>query len=208
MSISINPSEAITESIFRNFYGTNTFLEKASIPETYGFKSKKGTSKRGYPDFFLDSYNEYCIVVEIKAYIEDHSIAQKEVKHYMNNNNITKDIIGMAVSGQNLNDLRVSIYFKLSKGKVNYIDTKKLLSLNDIKKEYEKRNPPNTISNDELIKELKKLNKEWHSMSLQPAYRSLLFSAIMIALKTVIFVAHINLLPLHLKVILLMQILL
>lgn len=183
MSISINPSEAITESIFRNFYGTNTFLEKASIPETYGFKSKKGTSKRGYPDFFLDSYNEYCIVVEIKAYIEDHSIAQKEVKHYMNNNNITKDIIGMAISGQNLNDLRVSIYFKLSKGKVNYIDTKKLLSLNDIKKEYEKRNPPNTISNDELIKELKKLNKEWHSMSLQPAYRSLLFSAIMIALK-------------------------
>lgn len=45
MSISINPSEAITESIFRNFYGTNTFLEKASIPETYGFKSKKGLAK-------------------------------------------------------------------------------------------------------------------------------------------------------------------
>ena len=49
-----NNSETITENIFRNFYGTNTFIEKSAIPKSYGFTSKKGTDYNGYPDFFID----------------------------------------------------------------------------------------------------------------------------------------------------------
>ncbi len=44
-------SETITESIFREFYGLESFIEKSAIPSHYGFKSKKGTGYKGYPDF-------------------------------------------------------------------------------------------------------------------------------------------------------------
>lgn len=37
-------SETVTENIFRDFYGANTFIEKSAIPSGYGFTSKKGTS--------------------------------------------------------------------------------------------------------------------------------------------------------------------
>ena len=44
-------SETVTENLFRDFYGANTFIEKSAIPSGYGFTSKKGTSYSGYPDF-------------------------------------------------------------------------------------------------------------------------------------------------------------
>ena len=46
-------SETVTENLFRDFYGANTFIEKSAIPSGYGFTSKKGTSYSGYPDFFV-----------------------------------------------------------------------------------------------------------------------------------------------------------
>lgn len=33
-------SETVTENLFRDFYGANTFIEKSSIPDKYGFVSK------------------------------------------------------------------------------------------------------------------------------------------------------------------------
>ena len=85
-----NNSETITENIFRNFYGVNEFIEKSAIPNEYGFVSKKGTGYNGYPDFFKD-LQDFCIVVEAKA--NDHIASCAEVKHYMQLNNINKDII-------------------------------------------------------------------------------------------------------------------
>ncbi|WP_294391416.1 hypothetical protein [uncultured Clostridium sp.] len=38
-------SETITENIFRNFYGSKVFIEKSTIPEKYGFISKKRTDQ-------------------------------------------------------------------------------------------------------------------------------------------------------------------
>lgn len=34
-------SESITENIFRNYYGPNTFIEKSAIPKSYGFTQKR-----------------------------------------------------------------------------------------------------------------------------------------------------------------------
>jgi hypothetical protein len=34
-------SETITENLFRDFYGSNTFIEKSAIPSELGFQSKK-----------------------------------------------------------------------------------------------------------------------------------------------------------------------
>lgn len=51
-----NISETITENNFREYYGSKTFIEKSAIPNKYGFKSKKGTDYKGYPDFFKEGF--------------------------------------------------------------------------------------------------------------------------------------------------------
>lgn len=105
-------SETKTENIFREFYGTSEFIEKSAIPNYYGFKSKKLTENIGYPDFFKD-LDEFSIVVEAKAI--HHSRAEEDTKFYMMENCITgKDIIGIAVSGQHINQIKVTYFYKLA----------------------------------------------------------------------------------------------
>lgn len=132
-------SETVTENLFRDFYGANTFIEKSAIPSGYGFTSKKGTSYSGYPDFFCDS-GDYCIVVEAKA--TDHAAAQDEVQYYMINNKIHKDIIGISVSGQSRENILVTYYLKLM-GMTeikSFPQENTLLSIPAIKNSMSKRN--------------------------------------------------------------------
>lgn len=68
-------SETITENLFREHYGANTFIEKSAIPSGYDFASKKCTSYSGYPGFLLDT-DDYCIVVEAK--VTDETAAREE----------------------------------------------------------------------------------------------------------------------------------
>lgn len=174
-------SETITENIFRNFYGSNTFIEKSAIPKSYGFISKKGTSYEGFPDFFIDM-NDFVIVVEAKAL--KHSDAEEEVKFYMQNNTITKGIVGIAISGQDVSQIKVS-YFFLRNNNIEMFQVKdKLLSLKNIQSTYFKKINGETISDDELNKLLKSLNERFHEDSkVRDTDRSLFFSGILIALR-------------------------
>lgn len=180
-----NVSETITENIFREFYGANTFIEKSAIPNYYGFKSKKGTSYKGYPDFFLDDVNnDYVIIVEAKAI--EHSEAEAEVKFYIDNNSIkNKDIVGIAISGQDISQVKITYYIKLlSEGKIIKLNVADVLfPLSTIKKKYNKYKNGETISDDELIKTIKELNEKFHQGNkIRDTQRSLFFSGIMIAL--------------------------
>ena len=49
-------SESTTENIFRNFYGSQSFIEKAAIPKSYGFVSKAGTN--------LMKYSIICLITK------------------------------------------------------------------------------------------------------------------------------------------------
>lgn len=101
-------SETITENLFRDFYGSNTFIEKTAIPRELGFHSKKKSSQnKGYPDFLREE-EDYFIVVEAKAI--EHNDAINEVQHYLLKNNVNKDIIGIAVSGQKSDELKVDYF--------------------------------------------------------------------------------------------------
>lgn len=174
-----NISETITENIFRNEYGAKTFIEKSAIPARFGFKSKKETGKKGYPDFFRNE-KEYCIVVEAKA--EKHKDAQDEVRFYMLNNKIDKDVIGIAVSGQR--KLKVTYYFTFDKINIEKLAIKDvLLPLYNIYKIYRKKKYPESISSESLKKLLSDLNKKLHNGNkVKDTDRSLFFSGIMIAL--------------------------
>lgn len=178
-----NISETITENLFRDFYGNNVFIEKSAIPKEYGFISKSGTEYLGYPDFFKDCI-DYVVVVEAKAI--DHNKAKKEVQFYILNNTIEKDIIGIAVSGQTIESLKVTYYLKKyvdNETKILQVDNT-LLSLLNIEKIYKKSKSIETITQDDLTKTLHSLNKQFHDENIvRDTERSLFFSGLMIALK-------------------------
>lgn len=117
-------SETLTENIFRAVYGPTTFLEKSAIPDNMGFESKSKkkltdlsiSNAKGYPDFFLDSFEDFALVVEAKATNQKEAI--QDVKHYMQHNNINKDLIGIALSGQNKTSLKVSYFLKQKGGQI------------------------------------------------------------------------------------------
>lgn len=176
-------SETTTENIFRDFYGSKTFIEKSAIPKSYGFVSKKGTSMEGYPDFFKDM-TDFVIVVEAKAL--KHSDAEKEVQYYMLNNNIRTGIVGMAISGQELSQIKVTYYFK--KPDNNAIEMfqvrDKFLSVDNIALTYQKKIAGETISDEELTRIIKRLNEIFHDGNkVRDTDRSLFFSGILIALR-------------------------
>lgn len=176
-------SETVTENLFRGFYGPNTFIEKSAIPSGYGFTSKKGTSYSGYPDFFCD-LPDFCIVVEAKA--TDHAAAQDEVQYYMINNRIHKDIVGISVSGQSKESLRVTYYMKLAGGTdiATFPQENVLMSIQSIKKQYTKSKYGESVTTEALITVLRDLNKRFNDNNkVRDTDRSLFFSGLMIALR-------------------------
>ena len=175
-------SETVTENIFRDFYGPSTFIEKSAIPSSCGFVSKKGTKYKGYPDFLKDR-DEYSIIVEAKA--DDIKKAEEEVVFYMLNNKIHKDLIGIAVSGQNKDSLEVTYYFKkIDSTVIIQLKVKNtLLSLDAINREYLISKYGESISTENLILVLKDLNKKFNNENkIRDTDRSLFFSGLMIAL--------------------------
>ena len=181
----IRTSESVTENIFRDFYGSNVFIEKSAIPNSYGFLSKSDTENIGYPDFFYhDKTKDYFIVVEAKALKQ--SEAEKEVKWYMENNNKKgMPVVGIAVSGQNLNQLKVTYYYKKKDStKIEMLQTRdKLLTLENLDTTINKKLYGETVTEEELKNVLNDLNERFHNdKKVRSTDRSLFFSGLLIAL--------------------------
>ena len=177
-------SETVTENIFREFYGSSTFIEKSAIPSELGFQSKKNSSSsKGYPDFLLEE-EDYIIVVEAKATSQNDAIV--EVQHYMQKNNVTKDIIGIAVSGQKLDELKVDYFLKTNDSNIclNIQANSSLLTLKNIYNIYWQKRYGESVTSESLIKTLNELNKTFNDNNkVKDTERSLFFSGLMIALK-------------------------
>lgn len=183
-------AESTTENLFREFYGLSEFVEKHDIPKEFGFQSKrKGSTDGGYPDFFKD-LGSWLIVVEAKSGTPgtrfDHVAAVADVRSYMTTNAVPHiDIVGIAVSGQSAESLRVTYFFrKANTDEVEEVDDlKHLMSLGELTKRYEKIAHGDPLSDTELRRFLVRLNERFHKDSrVRDTERSLFFSALMIAL--------------------------
>lgn len=175
-------SETITENIFRRFYEPGMFLEKSAIPSYYGFKSKKRTTYKGYPDFFRDEEDEFVIIVEAKA--DNYEAACNEVKWYAQNNDIEKDIIAISISGQDKTSYKAGLYFLIDNSSYTEVPTDgKLLPLKDIIKLYRKYKYGESTSAHALKNTIQQLNKEFQNNNIKDTERSLFFAGLMIALK-------------------------
>ena len=184
-----NSSETTTENIFRSFYGPTTFIEKSAIPKEYGFKSKNNTDKKGYPDFFYET-EKYAIVVEAKPTTKEYNKACTEVKYYASNNKLEKDIFAISIAGQNEEEYKAGLYYKIDNCKIKEIDTdNKLLSLEAIGRIYKKIKYSDKISDEALKRKLKEYNEKFNRYKIQDTKRSLFFSGLMIALMDNTFIA-------------------
>lgn len=183
-------AESTTENLFREFYGASTFVEKRDIPKEFGFRSKrKGSIDDGFPDFFKDM-GSWLIVVEAKSgepgLRSDHAAALIDVRSYMTNNAVPHvDIVGIALSGQTLESLRVT--YLLRRGDTDEVEEmeglQSLVSLDALANYYDAAAHGDPLSDIELQRFLVGLNEKFHKDSrVRDTERSLFFSALMIAL--------------------------
>ncbi|MDD2435699.1 MAG: N-6 DNA methylase [Bacilli bacterium] len=175
-------SETVTENIFRDYHSATAFIEKSAIPDSLGFVSKNGTSFKGYPDFYKEE-EDFVIIVEAKATKQNDAVL--EVKHYMLKNNISKDIVGIALSGQSKDKLKIEYFLKInSKNDITKLNADSLLTLRNINKLFWKSRYGDSITDEALTSTLNSLNKTFHKDSkVKDTERSLFFSGLMIALK-------------------------
>lgn len=184
LKIGCGKSETITEGIFREFYGNGTFIEKSAIPSHYGFKSKKGTGYKGYPDFFRDNEDDnFVIVVEAKA--DNICSAKDEVEWYSKTNTVDKDIVAIAIAGQSKSNYESRLFIKLKDSQYKEINVNgKLIPLDEIANIYRREKIGDCISDAKLNLILTELNNTFHEpMKIKDTERSLFFAGIMIALK-------------------------
>lgn len=190
-------AESTTENIFREFYGASTFLEKRDIPKTFGFQSKRaGSTVVGFPDFFKDM-GSWLIVVEAKSgepgARSDHAAAEADVLSYMAANAVPHvDIIGIALSGQTKEALRVTFFLRRGDSEGDEIERleglRSLVSIETLEKHYLAAAKGDPFSDAELSRFLVRLNEKFHKDSrVRDTERSLFFSALMIALDDPLF---------------------
>ncbi len=179
------PSETITENLFRQHCGVDSFLEKSATPAECGFRSKKGTDNVGFPDFYLDT-PDYAVVVEAKAV--DHAAAESEACFYATNNAVRKDILAIAVSGQSIDKLKVSYFFReAGSNQALALPSPKdaLLTTQELGRLYSRTKYGNSTTTEALVSVLKNLNKKFHKDGkVRAVDRSLFFSGLMIALNS------------------------
>lgn len=162
--------------------------------------SKKGDGA-GYPEFIISStqYPDMAVVIECKADVAKHiSTDLVQYSEYavdgalLYGSYLSKEynVIAVGVSGQTAKELRISNYLILKgEGKPHELTGGKILSFEDYRNSYRQHPAKFNFDYSNLIRYSQKLNKTLHTKKVKESQRSLLISAILIALKNEAFLA-------------------
>lgn len=199
-------TERITENIVRshfNKFSFNCLIEEQQskyhkVDKLLKNASKKGTGK-GYPEFiisFPDNLN-FIIVIECKSDIRKHESKNHDKYSdyavdgallYASFLSKEFDVLAIAVSGQNLKELKVSHYLYLKRSdKPVSIFGDKLLGLENYLHGYIHSPEKFRQDYDSLLAFSRELNQELHSNKILENQRGLLISSILIALENKAF---------------------
>lgn len=204
-------SETNTEMLFRQilrelgyYDDENIVIEEQDsitdgpIYEILKYASKRGTGNKGKPEFIIYNKNhpELLLVVELKADPDFHNgkefspvkYAVDGVLHYMKHLSKHYDVIGIAVSGENKEELKYSsFYMKKNSDDLIRLKHTELHKMNEYIKLYEEFNMPNNKQNNltqlEIQKLASKLNDYLRSKHLSEEDRLYLLISTLIALK-------------------------
>ncbi len=198
-------SERITENIIRNHF--NKFIDMIHIEEQQSKNliikkllataSKKCTGNKGYPEFIIsfkdNSKQSLLIVLECKAKISDHESINRNqydkfavdgVLFYAAHLAREFDVLAIAVSGDNIDTMKVSHFLHLKKqAEAIPIFSNQLLSPKNYYDTYQKSPEKNNQDTQSLLAYAKKLNEQLHTYKISEDCRSLLISCILIALE-------------------------
>ena len=160
--------------------------------------SKKGIGK-GYPEFIIRSkeYTNFLIVVECKADTKKHEsvgldkysdFAVDGVLLYASFLSKEFDVLAIAVSGENEQELKISQFLYLKNhNKQHHFLGSDLLSLQDYYISYLNSDLKFNQDYNKLLEYTKDLNELLHTKKIKEAQRSLLISGVLIALQNEAF---------------------
>ncbi len=198
-------NERITEELVRSHFKADPLYNIIKLEEQKSLNkrvsdllqsaSKNAKGNIGRPEFvisFPTQNSDYLIVIECKGEVTKHEsisldkpkdFAVDGVLHYCKTLAQDFDTIGIAVSGQNASELKVST-FKWQKGQKKYNDLKekKLLSINDYIRLFDNESFADNIKNIDIIQKAVYLNEEFHSYSITENSRCTIVSAILLGL--------------------------
>lgn len=156
--------------------------------------SKKGLG-RGYPEFIIRSKvnTDFMIIVECKADIKKHeSKSRNEYGEYavdgalLYGSFLAKqyDVLAIAVSGENKNELKVSQFLCLKETSTHHpFLGKDIVSFEDYYTSFWQSDIKFNQDYNKLLEYTKSLNESLHNKKIKEAQRSLLISGILIALQ-------------------------
>jgi type I restriction enzyme M protein len=202
-------NERITEDIVRRHFQNDSMFESITFEEQktkieriknlLKTASKRGTGKPGYPEFIITfpSLMNVVLIVECKSELKDHQSDSKQksnpekfavdgVLHYSKFLEKEFDVIALAVSGQNKDQLKVSNFIIAKDGKKQEID-KKLLSVYDYLSLIENENNAEKLKHQNILLTASKLNKKLYDYSVPENERATIVSGILIALQNDVF---------------------
>lgn len=199
-------TEAIVRDHFKNdpLFSSIRFEEQKSankrIIDCLAEASKSLTGKPGRPEFiitFPSQSMEYLIVVECKADVKMHVSENKDkpkdfavdgVLHYSGFLSKEFNVLSIAVSGENIDELVISQFLQ-HKGEENIMELtdNKLLSIYDYAHAFQNEQFAYNLKDVNIVEKAIILNDEFQKCSISEGTRNTMVSGILLALQDDVF---------------------
>ena len=184
VEINLNDENLIVEYQTSNFEVVKSLLKGASKTNKGGIgKPEHIIQHKLIPDLLIitegkkdnlkhesDSLN-YPVEYAVDGVIHYSSFVSKEY-----------DVISIAFSGDKESNLKITYFFQPKNGKIEKIETNKLLTINDLIQNYNKSEYKLSQDYDKLLKYFDELNDKLHGKKIMEMQRSFLISAVLISL--------------------------
>ncbi|MCX7546833.1 N-6 DNA methylase [Xanthomarina sp. F1114] len=198
-------NERITEDIVRSHFKTDPLFNVVKLEEQRSrsrrineilkFASKSGKGNPGFPEFIISFPSQninYIVVIECKFHVYEHESPKRDkpkqfavdgALHYSNFLSKDFDVISLAISGENTNELKVST-FRQRRGdeEAEDLDKTSLLAINDYLKLFDDDSFAESLKNIDILQKAVHLNDEFHSYSITENSRCTIVSGILLAL--------------------------